>query len=172
MRVSRFVLIQGKLYKKSMAGPYLWCLEDHEAIDVLKDIRWRYYGNYTGGRSLCSKILRTGYYWPTMKKDAFLHAHKCDSSQRHSNIIYQSAEPLHPFISSLPFIKWGMNIAGKLPKAPGGNVFMLVMKDYFSRCIEVEAFVQERDKQVVSFIKHNILTRFGIPTKIIWNNRS
>lgn len=31
MRVLRFIMIQGKLYKKSMAVPYLRWLEDHEA---------------------------------------------------------------------------------------------------------------------------------------------
>jgi len=38
-------------------------------------------------------------------------------------------------------MKWGMNIVAKLPKAPGGKLFMLVMTDYFSEWIEVEAFV-------------------------------
>ncbi|KAI3744636.1 hypothetical protein L1987_57724 [Smallanthus sonchifolius] len=58
---------------------------------------------------------------------------------------------------------------GKLPKAPGGKVFMLAMTDYFSKWIEAEAFVQVRDKEVVSFIKRNILTRFGKPSKILGN---
>ena len=57
-----------------------------------------------------------------------------------------------------------MDIVGKLPVAPGGKVFMLVMTDYFSKCIEAEAFAQVEDKEVVSFIKRNILTRFGIPS--------
>ena len=78
-RISRFVIIQRKLYKKSLAGPYLRCLKDHEAAEVLKDIHERDCGNHTGGRSLCSKALRTGYYWPTMKRDSFLHAQKCDA---------------------------------------------------------------------------------------------
>ena len=69
-------------------------------------------------------------------------------------------------------MKWGMDIVGKLRVAPVGKVFMLVMTDYFSKWIKVEAFVQVRDKEVVSFIKRNILTRFGIPTEIICDNGS
>ena len=49
---------------------------------------------------------------------------------------------------------------------------MLVMTDYFSKWIEVEAYIQVRDKEVVSSIKRNILTKFGIPTKIICDNGS
>jgi hypothetical protein len=66
-RILRFTIIQGTLYKKSMAGPYLRCLEDYETREVLKDIHEGDCGNHTGGRSLCSKIQRTGCSWPFMK---------------------------------------------------------------------------------------------------------
>ena len=49
---------------------------------------------------------------------------------------------------------------------------MLVMTDYFSKWIEAEALAQVKDKEVVSFIKRNILTRFGIPSEIIYDNGS
>ena len=107
-----------------------------------------------------------------MKRDSFLHAQKCDACQRHNNILHQPTKPLHPIISPWPFLKWGMDIVGKLLVAPGGKVFMLVMPSYFSKWIEVEAFVQVRHKEVVSFIKRNILTRFGIPGEIICDNGS
>ena len=45
-----------------------------------------------------------------------------------------------------------MDIVGKLPKAPGGKVVMLVMTYYFSKWIEDKAFVQVQDKERVSFI--------------------
>jgi hypothetical protein len=79
---------------------------------------------------------------------------------------------MYPIISPWPFMKWGMDIVGKLPKAPGGKVFMLAMTDYFSKWIEAEAFSQVTDREVVSFIKRNILTRFGIPAEIICDNGS
>ncbi|KAI3810642.1 hypothetical protein L1987_20263 [Smallanthus sonchifolius] len=97
---------------------------------------------------------------------------KCDACQRQSNILHQPAEPLHPIISPWPFMKWGMDIVSKLPKALGGKVFMLAMTDYFSKWIEAEAFVQVREKEIISFIKHNILTRFWIPTEIVYDNGS
>ncbi|KAD6454503.1 hypothetical protein E3N88_09209 [Mikania micrantha] len=69
-------------------------------------------------------------------------------------------------------MKWGMDIVGKLPKAPGEKVFMLAMTDYFSKWIKAEAFTQVREKEVISLIKRNILTRFGIPTEITCDNGS
>ncbi|KAK9050558.1 hypothetical protein SSX86_029875 [Deinandra increscens subsp. villosa] len=172
IRVARYVIIKNILYKKSFAGTYLRCLEKDEAQEVLRDIHEGDCGNHTGGRSLMSKILRTGYYWPTMRKDALDFSQKCDACQRHANVPHQPAEPLYPIPASWPFMKWGMDIVGKLPKAPGGKVFMLAMTDYFSKWIEAEAYVQVREKEVISFIKRNILTRFGVPSEIVCDNGS
>ncbi|KAK9073810.1 hypothetical protein SSX86_006404 [Deinandra increscens subsp. villosa] len=171
-KVVPYIILNNTLYRKSLAGPYLRCLEKPEALQVVQDIHAGDCGNHTGGRALFSKILRTGYFWPTMKKDAMDFSQKCDACQRHSNILHQPAEPLHPIVSPWPFMKWGMDIVGKLPKAPGGKVFMLAMTDYFSKWIEAEAYVQVREKEVISFIKRNILTRFGIPAEIICDNGS
>ncbi|KAK9053626.1 hypothetical protein SSX86_024700 [Deinandra increscens subsp. villosa] len=66
----------------------------------------------------------------------------------------------------------GENPRAFCAKAPGGKVFMLAMKDYFSKWIEAEAYVQVRDKEVISFIKRNIITGFGIPTEITCDNGS
>ena len=172
IRVTSYCLINNILCKKSLAGPYLRCLEQNQALEVLKDIHEGDCGNHTGGRALVSKILRTGYYWPTMRKDAMTFSQKCDACQRHSNILHQPAEPLYQIAAPWPFMKWGMDIVGKLPKAPGGKVFMLAMTDYFSKWIEAEAFVQVKEVEVISFIKRNILTRFGIPAEIICDNGS
>ncbi|XP_076883387.1 uncharacterized protein LOC143532138 [Bidens hawaiensis] len=105
-----------------------------------------------------------------MRKDAMIYAQKCDACQRDSNILHQPPGPIHLIVSTWPFMKWGMDIVGKLPKAQGGKVFMLAMTDYLSKWMEAEAFVQVREQEVISFIKINILTRFGIPDVIICNN--
>ncbi|KAI3744713.1 hypothetical protein L1987_57804 [Smallanthus sonchifolius] len=70
VRVSRFIILQNVLYRKSIADPYLRCLEDPKAHEVLKDIHEGDCGNHNEGRALFSRILMTGYYWPTMRKDA------------------------------------------------------------------------------------------------------
>ncbi|XP_074289236.1 uncharacterized protein LOC141614391 [Silene latifolia] len=61
---------------------------------------------------------------------------------------------------------------GKLPRAPGNRVYMLAMTDYFSKWIEAEAMTEVKEQQVISFIKRNIISRFGIPSEIICDNGS
>ncbi|XP_074299382.1 uncharacterized protein LOC141630466 [Silene latifolia] len=125
-----------------------------------------------GGRSLSNKALRQGYFWPTMRKDALEYAKKCDACQRHAPVSHQPAEPLHPVTSPWPFMKWGMDIVGPLPKAPGNKVYGLAMTDYFSKWIEAASSSQVTETQVIYFIKHNIICKSGIPYKIICDNGS
>ncbi|XP_076895149.1 uncharacterized protein LOC143547658 [Bidens hawaiensis] len=99
-KVSQFTIIHDMLYKKYLAGPYLRCIEEPKIKEVLKDFHEGDCGNHTGGRELFSRILRTGYFWPTMKKDAVEYSKKCDACQRQGNIPHQPAEPLYPIVSS------------------------------------------------------------------------
>ncbi|XP_074361563.1 uncharacterized protein LOC141701843 [Apium graveolens] len=46
------------------------------------------------------------------------------------------------------------------------------MTDYFSKWIEAEAFKQVTSKKVISFIKRNILCKFGVPSETICDNGS
>ncbi|XP_074298916.1 uncharacterized protein LOC141629893 [Silene latifolia] len=46
------------------------------------------------------------------------------------------------------------------------------MTNYFSKWIEAEAFTEVKDKQVISFIKRNIIYMFGILSEIICDNGS
>ncbi|XP_074314746.1 uncharacterized protein LOC141649982 [Silene latifolia] len=108
MRASRFVLIDGVLFRKSHAGPYLRCLDKEEAQAVLHAIHSGECGNHAGGRSLSNKALRQGYFWPTMRKDAMEYAKKCDACQRHAPIDHPPLrEPSHPSYFPLALYEMG-----------------------------------------------------------------
>ncbi|XP_017224963.1 uncharacterized protein LOC108201178 [Daucus carota subsp. sativus] len=172
MKASRFTLVDDVLFKKSITGLLQRCLRKQETDMVLRDLHDGECGNHTSGRSLSMKVLRMGYYWPTVKRDAEDYVRRCDACQKHAPVIHQPSEELHATMPSWPFMKWGMDIVGKMPPAPGQKVYMLVMTDYFSKWIEAEAFRQVTSKEVVSFIKRNILCKFGIPSEIICDNGS
>ncbi|KAK3019364.1 hypothetical protein RJ639_004338 [Escallonia herrerae] len=70
VRAARYALVEGVLYKKSFSLPYLRCLHPSESLYALQEVHEGIYGQHLGGRTLAQKILRQGYYWPTMQKDA------------------------------------------------------------------------------------------------------
>ncbi|XP_074356234.1 uncharacterized protein LOC141695907 [Apium graveolens] len=121
--------------------------------------------NHTNGRNLSLKILRLGYYWMTLRHDALDYAKRCNACQRHSPIIHQPFEHLNMSIPSCPFMKWGMDIMGKMPHAPGQKVFMLAMTDYFSKWTETEAFKQVTSKETPYSLVYG--TKAVFPTEVM-----
>ncbi|GAV73134.1 hypothetical protein CFOL_v3_16621, partial [Cephalotus follicularis] len=65
-RANRFQLHDGILYKRFFSFPWLRCLTPSEADYALREVHEGVYGNHTGGRTLSHKLLRQGYYWPTL----------------------------------------------------------------------------------------------------------
>ena len=66
-RAARFTILNDVLYKKGFYMLYLRCVDDdEEAKYILKEIHEGICGDHAGPRSLVSKVLRTGYFWPTM----------------------------------------------------------------------------------------------------------
>ena len=78
VQVARFTLIKDVLYKKGFSRPYLKCLAPEEADYVMREVHEGICGNHSGSRSLVHKLIWTGYYWPTMQRDAHAYVKACD----------------------------------------------------------------------------------------------
>ena len=86
VRSARYVLLNDALYKRVFSQPYLRCLSPDEANYVLREVHDGACGNHSGARSLIHKVVRAGYYWPTIQADAKAYVKVCDQCQRFSNI--------------------------------------------------------------------------------------
>ena len=65
-----FILMEDVLYKRGFSRPYLRCFGLEEADYVMREIHEGICRNHSRSRSLAHKLLRAGYYWPIMQKDA------------------------------------------------------------------------------------------------------
>ena len=66
VQAARFILIKDVLYKRGLSRPYLRCLGTEKVDYVMREVHEGIYGNHSGSRSLVHKLVRAGYYWPTM----------------------------------------------------------------------------------------------------------
>ena len=64
-----------------------------------------------------------------------------------------------------------MNILGPFPKATSHHEYLFVMVDYFTKWIEIEAVAFITAGGVRKFIWKNIITRFGVPRTMLFDNR-
>ncbi|KAL5566044.1 hypothetical protein UlMin_029208 [Ulmus minor] len=80
-RSARYFLDKGKLYKKGFSSPSLLCLDEDRGKFTLEEVHAGVCGNHSSGRTLAHRILRQGYYWPTIQTDSLDFVRKCDKCQ-------------------------------------------------------------------------------------------
>ena len=72
---------------------------------------------------------------------------------------------------SILFLTLGHLLNGvSFPKAVGNKKYLLVCIDYFTKWVETEPLTNIRDVDVKKFICKNIVTRFGVPCVLIFDN--
>nr|XP_025697379.1 uncharacterized protein LOC112798324 [Arachis hypogaea] len=125
-KASFYTKVAGELYRRGFSQPLLKCLNNDEAREVMDEVHEGVCGNHIGGRALAAKIARTGYYWPTMKRDCIAKVKARDKCQKHEVISTKLAEVLHSMEVSWPFHKWGLDILGPFPIALGQHHFSSV----------------------------------------------
>ena len=170
VQATRFILIKDILYKRGFSCPYLRCLGLDEADYVMREVHKGICENHSRSQSLAHKLIRVGYYWPTMQKDAQTYVKAYDKCQRFSNIIRQLSEELTPMTAPWPFAQWGLDIIGSFPIAVRQLKFLIVSIDYFTKWVEAEALATITEKNVRSFVWRSIICRFGIPRVLVSDN--
>jgi len=72
---------------------------------------------------MAARVLRAGYYWPTVKEDCAKYVRKCARCQHHGNIIHLKSEELHGISSPWPFRQVGHGYSRALqPRERSGKV--------------------------------------------------
>ena len=93
-RSARFTNHKGSLYKRGFFTSILKCIAGKDTEYVLREVHEGICGNHIGAQALAGKVLRQGYYLPTILKDATDLVSRCKICQEHAKISRLSSEPL------------------------------------------------------------------------------
>ncbi|GJT05099.1 reverse transcriptase domain-containing protein [Tanacetum coccineum] len=170
IKARQYELWEGILYRRSFLKPWLRCVGPLQADYVIREIHEGSCSMHAGPRSVVAKAMRSGYYWPTMHRDARDMIRKCKDCQVHRPVPRHPQQPLTPITAPWPFYKWGIDIAGPFPEGPGKVKFLIVAMDYFTKWIEAKAVATISGTQVKKFVWDNIVCRFGLPGEIVSDN--
>ena len=66
---TRFVICGDALYRRSLDGVLLLCIDLAIADKVIREVHTGVYGPHMGGHMLARKIMRIGYFWLTMENN-------------------------------------------------------------------------------------------------------
>ena len=142
------------------------CIPEEDIPSILAHCHTHACGGHFGGKRTAIKVLTSGFYWPSIFKDAHQFALACDKCQRSSNISSRHQMPLTPILEVELFDCWGIDFMGPFPNS-FGNLYILVGVDYVSKWVEAVACRTNDHKVVIKFLKENIFQRFGVPRVLI-----
>nr|GEZ45341.1 reverse transcriptase domain-containing protein [Tanacetum cinerariifolium] len=141
------------------------CVAGKEAIDILNACHSGPTGGHYGANYTAKKVFDSGFYWPSIYKDAFEHVKRYDSCQRQGKVSQKDEMP-QKFIQICEIIDvWGIDFMGPFLSSKG-NKYILVAIDYLSKWVEAKAFPTNDARVVVKFLK-SLFSRFGTPKAII-----
>ncbi|XP_008245146.2 PREDICTED: uncharacterized protein LOC103343257 [Prunus mume] len=142
------------------------CVPEEEQESILRHSHELACGGHFGAKKTALKILQSGFFWPTLFKDAFNFCVKCDRCQRMGNISRRNEMPLKNILFVELFDVWGIDFMGPFPSS-FGYTYILVAVDYVSKGVEAIATKTNDHKVVLKFLRDNIFTRFGTPRAVI-----
>lgn len=144
------------------------CLDESEAAYPLVEVHEGIFRQHLGGRALAKKVLRKGYYWPTMTHNAMEFVKKCEQYQRHGDVYV--APWTHHIDITMALLKIGHGRFRALPHALSQLKFLIVGFGYCTKWIEIEPLVRITPANFIRFFKKTILARYKIPQIVLMDN--
>ncbi|GKC73995.1 reverse transcriptase domain-containing protein, partial [Tanacetum coccineum] len=111
------------------------------------------------------KVLDSGFYWPTIIKEAHTLVRLCEACQKIRNISKRDEMPLNNIQVCKIFDIWGIDFMGPFAKSYKFE-YILVAIDYVSKWAEAQALPTNDARVVVIFFK-KLFCRFGMPKALI-----
>jgi hypothetical protein len=132
----RYLLIGDILYRRGVDTILRRCLTIDEVDKVLNDCHSGACGGHLSGITTAQKIIRAGYFWPTLFHDCIYAVRRCEQCQLYANKARAPPTLLHPVITAGPFCKWGIDFMTCNPPSSNGHKYIVVAVDYFTKWVE------------------------------------
>ena len=157
------------LYRHCVDQVIRRCVPEDEMHSILNHCHTLPCGGHFGGQRTAAKVLQSGFYWPSLFKDAHQFVSTCDKCQRMGNISRKDEPPMHPILEVELFDLWGIDFMRPFP-ASYSNLYILLAVDYVSKWVEAIPTRTNDAKVVAQFLRSNIFSRFGTPRALITDN--
>ncbi|GJS18490.1 reverse transcriptase domain-containing protein [Tanacetum coccineum] len=141
------------------------CVFGKEANEILMACHNGPSGGHHSANYTARKVFDTGFFWPTIYKDAHNLVKNCDACQRQGKISQRDEMPQNAIQVCEIFDIWGIDFMGPFPSSRG-NKYILVAVDYLSKWVEAKALPTNDARVVCKFLK-GLFARFGTPRAII-----
>ncbi|GJY22545.1 reverse transcriptase domain-containing protein [Tanacetum coccineum] len=97
------------------------CVAGQEAVDILTACHSGPTGGHYGANYTAKKVFDSGFYWPTIYKDAHDLVTRCDTCQRQGKISQRDEMPQNSIQVCEIFDVWGIDFMGPFPSSRGNK---------------------------------------------------
>uniref|UniRef100_A0A2N9F9L1 Uncharacterized protein n=1 Tax=Fagus sylvatica TaxID=28930 RepID=A0A2N9F9L1_FAGSY len=168
--IKDYTLISGDLYRRLPGGVLARCISLEEAKQRLSEIHEKTCGD-GGATSLYRRLQRLGYFWPNMSAEAAEVQSQCPTCQFHHNneevcATFVSNDWRTPFLEYLLRRDFAFKSQGCLPPKKASIELPSTLQSGWKPIPLRKA----TGAAVANFIREHIITRFGIPYKLITDN--
>ena len=147
------------------------CVNLEESMNIMEEFHSGQCGGHHYWKTTAHKILRAGYYWPSLFSDVCAYVRTCNACQRFVGKNLLKSLPLRPVIITGPFQQWGLDFIGEIhPPSSSQHKWILVATDYFTKWIEAIPTRNANHTVIINFLQDNIFSRFGCPKRIVTDN--
>ncbi|GJW07283.1 reverse transcriptase domain-containing protein [Tanacetum coccineum] len=153
------------LFKVCSDGMIRRCISGPETRTILDQCYHGPTGRHYGSNITAKKVLDSGFYWPTIIKEAHTLVRLCEACQKTGNISKRDEMPLNNIQVCEIFDIWGIDFMGPFLKSYKFE-YILVAVDYVSKWAEAQALPTNDARVVITFLK-KLFCHFGRPKALI-----
>ena len=106
------------------------------------------------------------YFWAGMTADLRSHLRKCTNCARRKRPPRKRRAKLRQYRVGSPLERVAVDILGPLPESDHGNLYVMVIGDYFSKWVEVHAIPDQTAETVAQKFTDEFVSRFGCPYEL------
>ncbi|GKA27372.1 reverse transcriptase domain-containing protein [Tanacetum coccineum] len=141
------------------------CVAGREILKILGHCHLGPTGGHHSAKVMARKVYQSGFYWPSIFKDANEYVRRCDICQRSGNISSRNEMHQNNIQVCEVFDVWRLDFMRPFPNSRG-NKYILVAVDYVSKWVEAQALPTNDARVVVKFLR-SLFARFGVPKALI-----
>ena len=122
------------------------------------------------GRTSTLKRVLENFVWPGVGKDVQNYVKSCRICQYTKPVYRKPVGPMESIKSNKPWELVAVDLVGPLPTSFSGHKHILVVRDHFSKWVELFPLKRARGKDVAIILVREIFTRFGPCSKLVSDN--
>ncbi|GJY34389.1 reverse transcriptase domain-containing protein [Tanacetum coccineum] len=153
------------IFKVCSDGMIRRCISGPETRTILDQWHHGPTGGHYGPNITAKKVLDSGFYWPTIIKEAHTLVRLCEACQKTGNISKRDEMPLNNIQVCEIFNIWGIDFMGPFPKSYKFE-YILVVVDYISKWAKAQVLPTNDAQVVITFLK-KLFCCFGMPKALI-----